>query len=123
MRVPTGDDAVVADHSSGDRGYHSRDSVACELEENPRPRRRTTTAPSAKRALDGTPASGLRVALVHEWLETFSGSERVLEQLLHCFDSADVFTVVDFMNEDDRRFLQGRPVRTRDRHDFGTRRL
>jgi glycosyltransferase involved in cell wall biosynthesis len=55
---------------------------------------------------------GLRVAIVHEWLETFAGSERVLEQLLLCFPSADIFAVVDFMGEDDRQFLQGRPVHT-----------
>jgi glycosyltransferase involved in cell wall biosynthesis len=58
------------------------------------------------------PSSGLRVAIVHEWLDTFAGSERVLEQLLLCFPSADIFAVVDFMGEEDRRFLQGRPVRT-----------
>lgn len=55
---------------------------------------------------------GLRVALVHEWLDTFAGSERVLEQLLLCFPSADIFAVVDFMDEEDRRFLGGREVQT-----------
>ena len=57
-------------------------------------------------------SSDLRVAVVHEWLDTFAGSERVLEQLLLVFPSADVFSVVDFMGEEDRRFLMGRPVRT-----------
>jgi glycosyltransferase involved in cell wall biosynthesis len=76
------------------------------------PRLRATVAPSSRPDEEGAPVSGLRVALVHEWLETFGGSERVLEQLLHCFGSADIFTVVDFMSEDDRRFLQGRQVRT-----------
>src|ERR1700712_353342 len=58
------------------------------------------------------PAADLRVALVHEWLETYAGSERVLEQLLQCFPSADVFAVVDFMPPAQRGFLQGRIVRT-----------
>ena len=58
------------------------------------------------------PAAGLRVAIVHEWLETYAGSERVLEQILLCFPSADVFAVVDFMGVEERRFLQGRAVRT-----------
>lgn len=61
-----------------------------------------------KRRSSGAP----RVAIVHEWLETYAGSERVLEQLLLCYPSADVFAVVDFMGENERQFLQGRPVRT-----------
>ncbi|HET6307566.1 MAG TPA: glycosyltransferase [Rhodopila sp.] len=55
---------------------------------------------------------GLRVAIVHEWLDTYAGSERVLEQLLLCFPGADIFAVVDFMDAAERGFLQGRPVRT-----------
>jgi glycosyltransferase involved in cell wall biosynthesis len=55
---------------------------------------------------------GLRVAIVHEWLETFAGSESVLEQLLLCFPDADLFAVVDFMKPKDRRFLKGRKVTT-----------
>ena len=53
-----------------------------------------------------------RIAIVHEWLDTFAGSERVLEQLLACYPTADLFAVVDFMSERDRAFLQGRPVTT-----------
>ncbi len=54
----------------------------------------------------------MRIAIVHEWLETFAGSERVLEQLLICFPDADLFAVVDFMKPEERRFLNGRPVKT-----------
>jgi glycosyltransferase involved in cell wall biosynthesis len=53
-----------------------------------------------------------RIAIVHEWLETYAGSERVLEQLLACFPQADVFAVVDFMPQAERAFLQERVVRT-----------
>jgi glycosyltransferase involved in cell wall biosynthesis len=53
-----------------------------------------------------------RIAIVHEWLQVYAGSERVLEQLLHCFPAADIFAVVDFVPEKDRAFLQGRPVTT-----------
>jgi glycosyltransferase involved in cell wall biosynthesis len=55
---------------------------------------------------------GKRVAIVHDWLETFAGSESVLEQLLLCFPDADLYAVVDFLNPADRGFLQGRQVRT-----------
>ena len=54
----------------------------------------------------------MRVAIVHEWLEHYAGSERVLEQLLKCYPEADVFAVVDFMPPKERAFLAGRPVTT-----------
>ena len=79
-----------------------------------RTRRTWSDPPTAPQA--ATPrvwrAAGLRVAIVHEWLDTYAGSERVLEQLLLCFPSADIFAVVDFMDEPERRFLQGRKVQT-----------
>src|ERR1700722_11811576 len=52
-----------------------------------------------RRNLSVDRGAGMRVAIVHEWLDTYSGSERVLEQLLQCFPHADLFAVVDFMNE------------------------
>jgi glycosyltransferase involved in cell wall biosynthesis len=57
-------------------------------------------------------SGGLRIAIIHEWLDTYGGAERVLAQLLLCFPSADVFSVVDFMDEKHRGFLQGRKVQT-----------
>ena len=54
----------------------------------------------------------MRVALVHEWLESYAGSERVLEQLIACFPQADLFALVDFVPKAARRFLAGKPVRT-----------
>jgi len=54
----------------------------------------------------------MKIAIIHEWLETYAGSERVLEQLLACWPQADVFAVCDFMPEAERGFLGGRTVRT-----------
>jgi glycosyltransferase involved in cell wall biosynthesis len=53
-----------------------------------------------------------KVAIVHEWLTTYAGSERVLEQLIKLYPDADVFAVVDFLPDSERGFLQGRPVTT-----------
>ena len=50
----------------------------------------------------------MRVAIVHEWLDTYAGSERVLEQILACYPSADLYSIVDFLPEDKRSFLGGR---------------
>jgi glycosyltransferase involved in cell wall biosynthesis len=54
----------------------------------------------------------MKIAIVHDWLEGYAGSERVLEQMITCFPNADVFAVVDFVKPADRGFLQDRPVKT-----------
>ena len=54
----------------------------------------------------------MKVAIVHEWLEIYAGSERVLECLLAMFPQADLFAIVDFVPEPKRGFLQGRRVTT-----------
>ena len=53
-----------------------------------------------------------RIAIVHDWLVTYAGSERVLEQMLLCYPQADVFSLVDFLPVEQRGFLGGREVKT-----------
>jgi glycosyltransferase involved in cell wall biosynthesis len=54
----------------------------------------------------------MKTAIVHDWLVTSGGSEKVLEQMLMVFPGADVFTLVDFMPGDKRGFLAGSKVST-----------
>lgn len=49
-----------------------------------------------------------KIAIVHEWLATYAGSERVVEQLLKIYPEADLFSVVDFLPDEERGFLQGK---------------
>lgn len=53
-----------------------------------------------------------RVAVVHEWLSTYAGSERVLEQILKIWPEADLFSVVDFFPDAQRGALQGKHATT-----------
>jgi glycosyltransferase involved in cell wall biosynthesis len=53
-----------------------------------------------------------RVALVHEWFDSYYGSERVAAEILKCFPDADLFALVDVMAADQRGFLGDRAVRT-----------
>lgn len=70
----------------------------------------TTSSPSPRfHRADGRPA---KIALVHEWFDHFYGSERVAAEILACFPSADVFTLVDIMRGEERRFLDGKTVNT-----------
>ena len=54
----------------------------------------------------------MKVAIVHDWLVTYAGAERVLEQILLLYPEADLYSLVDFMPEAERAFLRGRRPRT-----------
>jgi glycosyltransferase involved in cell wall biosynthesis len=50
----------------------------------------------------------LKVALIHEWLYTWAGSEKVLELMLSIFPDADVFSLIDVLPEEHRgKFPKG----------------
>lgn len=54
----------------------------------------------------------MKIAIIADWLTTYAGSERVLEQMIACFPEADVFAVVDFVPQAERSFLQGKHPKT-----------
>jgi glycosyltransferase involved in cell wall biosynthesis len=54
----------------------------------------------------------MRVAIVHDMMVGYAGSERVLEQMLAVVPEADIFAIVDFVPEDQRRFLDGKTPAT-----------
>ena len=53
-----------------------------------------------------------RIAVVHEWLVTYAGSEQVLGEILALFPDADLFAVVDFLSDEDRTKLSGKRAKT-----------
>ncbi|MGE4530468.1 MAG: glycosyltransferase family 4 protein, partial [Acidithiobacillus sp.] len=53
-----------------------------------------------------------RIAIIHDWLTTYAGAERVLEQLLILCPQADLFSVCDFVPEQERGFLRGKTPKT-----------
>ncbi len=54
----------------------------------------------------------MKVAVVCDWLVTYAGAEKVLEQILRIFPEADLFAVVDFIPEEKRDFILHKPVTT-----------
>lgn len=54
----------------------------------------------------------MRVAIVHDWLVNYAGSERVLEQMIHCLHNADIFTLIDALPPKERDFLGRRAIYT-----------
>ncbi len=53
-----------------------------------------------------------RVAIVHDFLYTYGGAERVLEQMLRVFPDADLFSLFDFLPPGKRDFIRNKTVRT-----------
>jgi glycosyltransferase involved in cell wall biosynthesis len=53
-----------------------------------------------------------RVAVVHEWLDTYAGSERVVREILTLYPDADLFAVVDFLIPEDRAKLFNKQAKT-----------
>lgn len=54
----------------------------------------------------------MRIAIVHDWLVTYAGSERVLEQMLRLYPQADLFSLVDFLPDKERGFIQNKTTKT-----------
>lgn len=54
----------------------------------------------------------MKVAIVCDWLVTYAGAEKVLEQILNIFPEADIFALVDFLDEDNRSFIKNKKVVT-----------
>jgi len=54
-----------------------------------------------------------KVAIVHEWFVNYAGSERVVESFTNIWPDADVFALVDFLNDEQRKIiLKGKKAKT-----------
>jgi glycosyltransferase involved in cell wall biosynthesis len=54
----------------------------------------------------------MKIAIVHDWLVTFAGAERVLASMLKVWPQADLFAVIDFLSDEDRARLGGKQAKT-----------
>jgi glycosyltransferase involved in cell wall biosynthesis len=55
----------------------------------------------------------LKIAVVHDWLVTNAGAEKVLKAILDIYPDADVFSLVDFLSDTDREVvLHGKYAKT-----------
>jgi glycosyltransferase involved in cell wall biosynthesis len=53
-----------------------------------------------------------RIAIVHDWLETWRGGENVLAEIVALYPDADLFALVDFLPDEFRERLAGKRART-----------
>ncbi len=54
----------------------------------------------------------MKVAIVCDWLVTYAGAERVVEQILNIYPEADIFCLVDFLPEGQRDFIKNKKTYT-----------
>lgn len=54
----------------------------------------------------------MKIAIVHDWLTVDGGAEKVLEQMLQVFPDADIYSLVDFLNDEQRWCIHNKPVTT-----------
>ena len=54
----------------------------------------------------------MSMAIVHDWLDTWRGGEMVLAEICRMYPDADLFALVDFLDDADREKLGGRIART-----------
>ncbi|PVZ15706.1 MULTISPECIES: glycosyltransferase family 4 protein [unclassified Pseudomonas] len=54
----------------------------------------------------------MKIAVVHDWLVTYAGAERVLASILALWPQADLFAVIDFLSDQDRARLGGKRATT-----------
>ncbi|WP_218585473.1 glycosyltransferase family 4 protein [Pseudomonas sp. R5(2019)] len=54
----------------------------------------------------------MKVAIIHDWLVTIAGAEKVLAAILEIYPAADLYSIVDFLSEDQRRQIGGKVATT-----------
>lgn len=54
----------------------------------------------------------MKTAIIHDWLVTYAGAERVLEQIVDLYPDADLYSLIDFLPPGGRSFIRNKPVET-----------
>ena len=50
----------------------------------------------------------MKIAIIHDWLVTNAGAEKVLKEIVYLYPDADIFSLVDFLSDDDREIIIAR---------------
>lgn len=55
----------------------------------------------------------MKIAIVHDWLVVDAGAEKVLKEINNLWPDADIFSLIDFLNDEDRyNILNGKRSKT-----------
>lgn len=55
----------------------------------------------------------MKIAIIHDWLVTNAGAEKVLRSILDIYSDADIFSLVEFLSKDEKKIiLNNKDVKT-----------
>jgi glycosyltransferase involved in cell wall biosynthesis len=54
----------------------------------------------------------MKTAVIHDWLVTYAGAERALEQIVALYPDCDLYSLVDFLPQDQRGFILNKKANT-----------
>nr|WP_314420593.1 glycosyltransferase family 4 protein [uncultured Erwinia sp.] len=54
----------------------------------------------------------INVGIVADWLVTYAGAEKVIKEFFDVFPEADLYSVVDFLSDEDRALFHGKKAQT-----------
>ncbi|HHL9186045.1 TPA: glycosyltransferase family 4 protein [Klebsiella pneumoniae] len=52
------------------------------------------------------------IGIVADWLVTYAGSEKVIKEFIEIFPCAELYSVVDFLSDEDRELFNGKKAKT-----------
>ncbi|HBV3556336.1 TPA: glycosyltransferase family 4 protein, partial [Klebsiella pneumoniae] len=52
------------------------------------------------------------IGIIADWLVTYAGSEKVIREFLNVYPQASLYSVVDFLNKQDREYFYGKQATT-----------
>ncbi|MBU8951103.1 glycosyltransferase family 4 protein [Klebsiella sp. TF21-TM] len=52
------------------------------------------------------------IGIIADWLVTYAGSEKVIREFLNVYPQASLYSVVDFLNKQDREYFHGKQATT-----------
>lgn len=52
------------------------------------------------------------IGIVADWLVTYAGSEKVIKEFIEIYPQAEIYSIIDFLSDEDRRFLGGKKAHT-----------
>jgi len=54
----------------------------------------------------------MKIAVIHDWLVTYAGAEKVLEEILNIYPEADLFSLIDYLDGENRKKIHNKKAKT-----------
>jgi UDP-N-acetylmuramyl pentapeptide phosphotransferase/UDP-N-acetylglucosamine-1-phosphate transferase/glycosyltransferase involved in cell wall biosynthesis len=105
---------LMSEHSLAELAKPMKQASKGQLAVQAELRRRRLKIEKGDQRREGNNPMGVKpkIAIVHDFLYTYAGAERVLEQMIEVFPDAEIYSLFDFLPADQREFIRGKKVTT-----------